>query len=404
MPTVTDKDYGRAMRVLMMTWDFPPRETGGTAAHVDGLSRALADAGHDVVVLTIADRRADHERERNGPVRVLRAEIGLPHVPAERYLALTASADHALVQLALDADSPLTGWRPDVVHGHDWRVGWAADTLARHHGVPFVLTMHGTERVRHGGNLPIGEPTDVNSIEWWLAFRADRLVASTRFMVDQLVTGFELSPEQVVRIPNGIDPELWDGHDRPTEREPLVVSWGRVQYEKGFQVLARAMSSLRTRVPDVSCVIAGRGSYLPELQTQIDVEGVSDLIALPGFLGDEALRALVHRAGCVVIPSLYEPFGVVALEALAAGAPLIVARTGGLAELVADTDAGLTFEPGNPDDLAHAVELVLHDRELAQRLTENARRLIEKKYAWGAVATSVVQVYEAAIAHRRVAT
>ena len=402
--TVTDTDYGRAMRVLMLTWDFPPRETGGTAAHVDGLSHALADAGHDVVVLTIAERRTDLVGQRDGRVRVLRAEIGLPHVPAERYLALTASANHALVQLDLDADSPLAGWRPDVVHGHDWKVGWAADTLARHHGVPFVLTMHGTERVRHGGNLPMGEPTDVNSIEWWLAFRADRLVASTRFMVDQLVTGFELSPEQVVRIPNGIDPELWHGHDRPTEREPLIVSWGRVQYEKGFQVLARAMSTLRTRVPDVSCVIAGRGTYLPELQTQIDVEGVSDLVALPGFVSDEALRELVHRAGCVVIPSLYEPFGVVALEALAAGAPLIVARTGGLAELVVDTDAGLTFEPGNPDDLAHSVELVLRDRELAQQLTKNARRLIEKKYAWGAVATSDVHVNEAAIAHRRVAT
>jgi glycogen(starch) synthase len=392
------------VRVLMLTWDFPPRETGGTAAHVYGLSHALADAGHDVVVLTIADRGADAVAERTDRVRVMRAAIGLPHIPAERYLALTASADHALVQLALDADSPLAGWRPDIVHGHDWRVGWAADTIARHHGVPFVLTMHGTERVRHGGNLPIGEPTDVNSIEWWLAFRADRLIASTRFMVDQLVTGFELAPEQVVRIPNGIDPDLWDGHDRQIDREPLIVSWGRVQYEKGFQVLARAMTTLRTRVPNVSCVIAGRGSYLPELQTQIDVEGVSDLIELPGFLSDDELRELVHRAGCVVIPSLYEPFGVVALEALAAGAPLIVARTGGLAELIVDTDAGLTFEPGNPDDLAHIVEMVLRDSTLARQLTTNARQLIERKYAWGAVATSVVHVYEVAITYRRVAT
>lgn len=389
------------VRVMMLTWDFPPRETGGTAAHVFGLSRALANAGHDVVVLTIADRRADTSAEQGGRVTVLRAEVDLPHIPAERYLALTASADHALTQLALDADSPIAGWRPDVVHGHDWKVGWAADTLARHHGVPFILTMHGTERVRHGGNLPMGEPTDVNSIEWWLAFRADRLIASTRFMVDQLVTGFELSPEQVTRIPNGIDPELWDGHDRPTDREPLIVSWGRVQYEKGFQVLARAMTTLRARVPDVSCVIAGRGSYLPELQTQIDVEGVSDLIALPGFLSDDDLRSLVHRAGCVVIPSLYEPFGVVALEALAAGAPLIVARTGGLAELIVDTNAGLTFEPGNPDDLANSVDLVLRDRALAQQLTENARHLIETKYAWDAIAVSVVDLYENSITQRR---
>ena len=105
-----------------------------------------------------------------------------------------------------------------------------------------------------------------------------------------------------------------------------------------------------------------------------------------------------------MIPSLYEPFGVVALEALAAGAPLIVARTGGLAELIDGTDAGLTFEPGNPDDLAHIVEMVLHDSVLAQQLTTNAHRLIEQKYAWNAVAVSVVQVYEAAITYRRVAT
>jgi len=385
------------VRVLMLSWDFPPRVTGGTAAHVHGLSQALADAGHDVVVLTPSSHRSASTPEHVGGVRVLRADVGLPHIPEGRRLAIAASANHALTQLMTDVDSPLAGWVPDIVHGHDWRIGWAADTIARLHGAPFILTMHGTERVRHGGNLPEGDPTDINSIEWWLAFRADRLIASTRFMVDQLVTTFELAPEQVVRVPNGIDPALWAGHDRPTDREPLVVSWGRVQYEKGFQVLARAMTAVRHRIPEVSCVIAGRGSYLPELQTQIDVEGVSDLIELPGFLSDEALRHLVQRAGCVVLPSLYEPFGLVALEALAAGAPLIVARTGGLAELIVGTDAGLTFEPGNPDDLAHCVELLLRDKRLSHQLTTNARRLIETKYAWDAIGASVVNVYDAAV-------
>ena len=125
-----------------------------------------------------------------------------------------------------------------------------------------------------------------------------------------------------------------------------MLTWGRVQYEKGFQVLARAMSTLRSRVPDVECIIAGRGSYLPELQSQVDIEGVSDIVRLVGFVPDVKLRDLVHRAGCVVIPSLYEPFGIVALEALAGGAPLIAARTGGLAELIDGTGAGLLFEPG----------------------------------------------------------
>jgi glycogen(starch) synthase len=128
---------------------------------------------------------------------------------------------------------------------------------------------------------------------------------------------------------------------------------------------------------------------------------VSDVVDLPGFLSTADLRALVHRAGCVVIPSLYEPFGVVALEALAAGAPLIVARTGGLAELIAGTDAGLTFEPGNPEDLAHCAELVLRDPMLADQLTTNARELIVNKYAWDAIAATTAQVYETAVRARR---
>jgi glycogen(starch) synthase len=265
--------------------------------------------------------------------------------------------------------------------------------------------MHGTERVRHGGQLPLGHPTDINSTEWWLAFEADRIISPTKFIVEQLITGFELAAEHVVHIPNGIDADIWrpvGGLRVPTgPRPPLVVSWGRVQYEKGFQVLARAMHALRGRVPDLHGVIAGRGSYLPELQTQIDVEGVSDLIDLPGFLNDDEVRTLAHRAGCVVIPSLYEPFGIVALEALAAGTPLIVARTGGLAELVAGTNAGVTFEPGNPDDLADAIAQVLTNHELATILVANATALVERKYAWGAIARSTSDVYSEAVERGR---
>ncbi len=385
------------MRALLLSWDYPPQATGGTAAHVAGLSEALVADGHEVVVLTIADRRADTDAERTAPVRVVRASVDLPWLPPSELVARTASANHAIAKAGHRIPAIFDGWHPDVVHGHDWRVGWAADLLAEHFDAPFVLTMHGTERVRHGGHLPQGAPTDINSVEWWLAFQADRLIASTRFMVEQLVTGFELSPEHVARVPNGIDPGLWGLPGAPIEREPLVVSWGRVQYEKGFQVLARAMHQLRSHVPGVHCTIAGRGSYLPELQTQIDVEGVSDIVDLPGFVTDDRLRSLVQRAGCVVIPSLYEPFGVVALEALAAGAPLIVARTGGLAEMIDGTEAGLTFEPGNPDDLARCIEQVLANPVLADDLAAHASDLIRRKYSWNAIAAATAHVYATAI-------
>ena len=392
------------MRVLMLSWEFPPRGTGGVAAQVAGLGSALAAAGHDVVVLTVADRPAELNARPPDGVRVLRTLVDLPWLPPVETVTRVASANHSVTRLGVRLHDDLEGWEPEIVHGHDWQLGWAADSLAARYEVPFVLTMHGTERVRHGGQLPLGHPTDINSIEWWLAFEAQRLIAPTRFIVEQLITGFELDLDHVVHIPNGIDPMSWRPAGRTTTSEgprpPLVVSWGRVRYEKGFQVLARAMHELRGRVPDVHAVIAGRGSYLPELQTQIDVEGVSDIVDLAGFLGDTDLRALVHRSGCVVIPSLYEPFGIVALEALAAGAPLIVARTGGLAELVAGTHAGVTFEPGNPDDLADAVEQVLSNDELAAILVANARDLVERKYAWSAIARRTADVYSAVIADR----
>jgi glycogen(starch) synthase len=158
------------------------------------------------------------------------------------------------------------------------------------------------------------------------------------------------------------------------------------------------MALLRHKVPGIRCVIAGRGSYLPELQMQIDVEGVSDLVHLAGFVPDDDLRALLHRAGCVVIPSLYEPFGIVALEAMAAGAPTIVARTGGLAEIVEGTGAGLLFEPGSAEQLAMLVEQVLSGTAVATALRASAARLLAEHYSWDAIAASTVNVYGRALA------
>jgi len=375
----------------MLAWEYPPGHVGGVAAHVDGLSHALAQAGHEVEVFTLAHPQAAAVAS-DGGVTVRRARTDLPWLPDEELVARVASANHHVVQL----DRQLAGWRPDVVHAHDWQVAWAADTLAKLHGVRLVATFHTTERGRHGGRVPPGVAAAVHSVESWLAHRADAVVASSRFMTNEVLVGFELAAEHAHRVPNGIDPTWWSIGEYPTERKPLVVTWGRVQYEKGFQLLAPAMALLRPRIPGIQCVVGGRGSYLPELQSQIDIEGVSDLVHLPGFLGDDHLRDLVHRAGCVAIPSLYEPFGIVALEALAGGAPLVVARTGGLAELVDGTGAGLLFEPGNPAELAACIELILNDDDVAAELRANAAVLLAERYSLKAIADATTAIYTGA--------
>ena len=386
----------------MLSWEYPPLVVGGIAAHVEGLATALARGGHEVVVLSLAHPDEPADQVVDG-VRVLRADTALPWLPDDDLVARMASANHQLVQLA----AHLGDWRPEVVHAHDWLTAWAGDTLKTLFAVPLVATVHATERGRHGGHLPPGLPGAINSVEWWLTYQARLVIACSQFMVREVVSDFELPPEKVHLVPNGVDVARWvrgDSGDtdepvgaQPDPAAPLVVAWGRIQYEKGFQVLARAIGELRGRLPGLRCVIAGRGTYLPELQTQIDMEGVSDLVQLAGFVPDDELRGLLAQAACVVIPSLYEPFGIVALEGMAAGAPTIVARTGGLAEIVGGTDAGLLFEPGNHHALADAIERVVHQPDLALQLRLRAAELLQQSYTWDAIAASTAEVYAVAL-------
>jgi glycogen(starch) synthase len=391
----------------MLSWEYPPLSVGGVAAHVDGLAAALVTAGHEVVLFTRSHPSVPEDAVFSG-VRVLRCDAEMPwigsrsdHGPSAAVgIAHAASANHSLVNLS----GLLGGWQPDIVHAHDWQVAWAADVCARQFQVPLITTFHGTERSRHGGHLPPGESMDINSVEWWLAFRSARIIAGTRLMAREIASGFELDPAVIQRIPNGIDTTWWTSGDRiePTAQSalngPVVLTWGRVQFEKGFQVLARAMTLLRQRVPGISCLIAGRGSYIPELQSQIDIEGVSDIVTLMGYVSDPELRELIHQSTCVVIPSLYEPFGVVGLEALAAGAALIVANTGGLAELAGGTGAALLFEPGNTRELADRIEELITSPGLATDLRSRAAELLDASYTWEAIAARTCDVYQEVLA------
>jgi glycogen synthase len=377
----------------MLSWEYPPGAVGGTAAHVVDLSRSLVRAGHEVVVLTVQPPGTVTDETVEG-VRILRASVELPWLPGDDTVAQAASANHQIAKLR----RLLGDWRPDVVHAHDWKVAWAADTLADLGRAPLIVTFHGTERGRHGGEVPPGAPSAVNSVEAWIAYRSAGIICLSDFMAEQVIDGFELPPSQVIRVPNGMSVERWAPDESSPAREQLVVAWGRVAYEKGFQVLAGAIGRLRHRVPGIRCVIAGRGPYLAELQVQIDVEGVGDLVQLAGFMPGHELRRLLHRAGCVAIPSLYEPYGFVALEAMAAGAPIVAARTGGLSEIIAGTDAGLLFSPGNRDELADLIADVLNSPDNAGRLQFEAGELLREHYSWGAVARQTLSAYQQVLA------
>ena len=378
------------MRILLVTWEFPPETVGGVGAHVDGLSKSLAKDGHEVCIFTLAAPGIVEDQILAG-VRIIRADIDLPWLPENDAVGFVSSGNHHITALLAQLDD----WRPDVVHAHDWRSAWAGHTLANLCAVPLVTTFHSTARGRHGGNVPDGDPASIHSVESWIANVSQRVICCSRFMQREVIDGFELMPDHVQLIPNGVDVDVW-APIGDQYRSRLVLAWGRVQYEKGFQVLAQAIGRLRGRVPGIRCVIAGRGPYLPELQSQVDIEGVSDLVHLAGYVTDEELRSLLHEAGCVVIPSLYEPFGIVALESLAANAPTIVARTGGLAEIMEGTEASLMFDPGNAKELATRIERVLMNPHVSQNMQAQGAEILHARFSWDAIARSTVSAYETA--------
>jgi glycogen synthase len=382
------------MRIVMASWEYPPLVVGGLAAHVDGLSRALARRGHEVVVLTLHHPDAPDDSVVEG-VRVLRAHADLPWVPHDNFLAQMASANHKLVQLT----TRLRGWRPHVVHAHDWLVAWAGDTIHALWDVPLVATVHATERGRNRGHLPPGQPSAINAVEWWLTYQADAVVTCSQFMVDEVRQAFHLPNGKVVEVPNGVDPHEWaapPGTGRGNGG-PWVFSWGRIQQEKGFQTLVEAAPLLRSAVPGIRVVIAGRGGFLGDLQHRAHDLGVADIVSFLGFVPDDQLVRHLQTCSCAVIPSLYEPFGIVALEALAAGAPLVAAASGGLTEVLGGTEAGLLHRPGDPGDLAHQVVRMLTEPGLATRCQTAGQHLVAERYTWDAVAAATEPVYEKAV-------
>jgi glycogen synthase len=389
------------VRVLMLSWEYPPVLVGGLGRHVHALAEALAAAGHEVTVLTRhPGTPAVAADELAGGVRVVR----VPEDPtgltfADDLLAWTMALNHGLTRAGLGLGGPF-----DVVHAHDWLVAHAATTLKHHLGVPLVATLHATEAGRHQGWLPGPMNRAIHSIEWWLTYEARRVVTCSAYMRWEVTRLFELPAEKVDVVPNGVDAARWRvpparvaaARARWAPDGPLVAYGGRLVHEKGVQDLLAAVPRLRRRHPGLRVVVAGTGPAAESLREQARAARLGRAVAFAGFVPDADLAALVAAADCAVVPSRYEPFGMVALEAAAAGTPVAVADVGGLAEIVADGRTGVRFPPADPAGLADAVDRVLADEVFGRRLVRAARAQLVASYGWGTVAGRTVATYELA--------
>ena len=202
-------------------------------------------------------------------------------------------------------------------------------------------------------------------------------------------------------IPNGIDPsELVPVDDLDTLRarfaepdERLVLLVGRLVYEKGFQLALEALPGLIERLGNVRFIVAGSGTAEQELRAQAHELGLDEHGTFLGWIGDDVLHSLYRIADLTVVPSIYEPFGLVALEAMASGCPCLVADTGGLREVVPNEDVGLRFRSRDPDSLGQMAERLLTDEQLRDRLVAEASEHV-LSFDWADVARQVAEVYE----------
>ena len=385
-------------RVLILSWEYPPLIEGGLARHVRKLAEQLVVVqGVEVHVLTRGDERMPAEDELEG---VFVHRVREPTRPRDLGEFVTW-VEHMNADMLAAGVELGDRFDFDLVHGHDWLVAVAGDHLANRFRCPLVVTIHATEYGRHQGWVDAHPQSHIHGVERWMANRADRVITCSHYMREHVADIYGLEESRVTVIPNGIDPldlQPVDDLDRlraqfaaPDER--LVVLVGRLVYEKGFQLALEALPGLIERLGDVRFLVAGSGTHEQELRRQAAELGLDAHGTFLGWIGDDVLHSLYRIADLCVIPSIYEPFGLVALEAMASGCPCIVADTGGLREIVPEDErVGLRFNGGDAEHLATMVERLLTDDALRDRLVAEASEHV-LRFDWADVARQTSALY-----------
>ncbi len=391
------------MRVLILSWEYPPLIEGGLARHVRKLAENLVAQGTEVHVLARGTEDSPAEEELDG---VMVHRVREPERPRDLSEFVTWVEHMNADMLAVGVE---VGDRYDfdLVHGHDWLVAVAGDHLANRFRCPLTVTIHATEYGRHQGWVDKHPQSHIHGVENWMANRADRVIACSAYMREHISDIYGLEEERIAVIPNGIDPaDLVPVDDLDTLRarfaapdERLVLLVGRLVYEKGFQLALEALPGLIDRVGNVRFMVAGSGTAEQELREQATRLGLDDHGTFLGWIGDDVLHSLYRIADLTVVPSIYEPFGLVALEAMASGCPCLVADTGGLREVVPNDDVGLRFHSRDPDSLGQMAERLLTDVELRDRLVAEASEHV-LTFDWADVARQTAELYRGLAAQR----
>jgi len=390
------KLYELEMRILVLAWEFPPRIIGGIARHVAELYPEMVKLGHEIHLLTVECDSAPLYEIVEG-IKVHRVGVSEGHDFFHWVVNMNESMGREGGKLIL-AEGPF-----DLIHAHDWVVSDAAIALNHHFQVPLIATIHATEYGRYNG-LHNHTHYYINGKEKHLAREARRIIVCSKYMQGEVEETLESPADKIDVIYNGIRPEkkrpippsdAWELRRKFASHEEKIVYYlGRMSYEKGVDLLLGAAPKILWEMGgNVKFVIIG-GGRTDHLQRQASDLGIWHQCCFTGFMSEADLDKFQTIADCAVFPSLYEPFGIVALESFAARVPVVVSDAGGLKEVVHHRKTGIVTWTNNIDSLASGILEVLYNPDYAQYLVENAYQDLTRRFSWSQLAQQTEAVYQ----------
>jgi len=390
------------VRILQICSEYPPQKVFGLGRYVSDLSRELATQGHEVHVLTNSLGGVGKDVLDRG-VQVHRVEFPpppMPPTPAAPLLAFNVHLQQRATSLGLEGLG-----NPEVVVSHDWLTAIAGARIARRLDLPHVWTVHDTVHGKRFGKLEGMEDGVSHAVELWAMREANLILVNSTAIAEEITRVHGADPVRVELLHPGIEPAACMSHQSEErlaafrsvlaqQDELLVTFTGRLDLEKGVDTLINAFALLKSRLPKARLAIAGRGVLRPTIEEHLKKLHLEREVTLCGYLEGQVLRSFYQVSDIQVCPSHYEPFGLVALEAMAVGTPVVVSGTGGLRDIVSSTKVGRRFSPRNPGELADTLYELANSPGLRRQIGEAGRKHVLQQFAWSVLARRAASLYE----------
>jgi len=391
------------VKILVLAWEFPPRIVGGIARHVAELYPEIVQLNHDIHLITVEFGSAPAYEKVEG-LKIYR----VPVAPHDNFFEWVKNMNRSMQSHAQKLINNMGTF--DLIHAHDWLVAESAIALKHQYKIPLVATIHATEYGRHNG---IHNQTQAHVFyhEANLIYNAWRVIVCSNYMRQEIHQVFHCPWDKIDIVYNGIraekkqHPPYFDKMEfrrkYAADDEKIIYYVGRMTYEKGIQVLLNAAPQiLRATGGKAKFVIIGGGDT-HAMKVQAGRLGIWDRCYFTGFMSEEDLNKFQTIADCAVFPSLYEPFGIVALESFASKVPVVVSNAGGLPEVVQHNKTGITTYANDYNSLAWGILQVLQNPDYAQILVKNAYQDLKDRFRWGDLAKQTEAVYTHILKERR---